>query len=213
MGVDDGDPDPDEEGVRATPAVCLDANELWGIRVLDPVLYAAEKGAFRPVWSESILEEVDRTQKAKGRDHSNRLDAMRRAFPKAAFDQQPFLQRVPGEIEPDDHHVVAAALAGGATIIVTNNADDFPAAALESVGLTRMQLCAFVIWLLEERRDYWIRGLGKCVADKSRPTLTAEEFLTRMARDCPEAVARVREVVTEIEERVAIERLLNAARG
>lgn len=108
----------------------------------DLLLETASAGAFRPLWSSRVEEELRRTLKTR---HEVRkwdpeesqayitrlLRNMNRALPDARVVGWEWLeesiQRLP---DPDDRHVVAAALQGQASVIVTANLKDFLDSAL-----------------------------------------------------------------------------------
>lgn len=104
--------------------VLLDANVLVPQRLSSLLLTLAEHDLFQPRWSEEILDEVERTLIHKlGLDPvkaSRRLDAMRRAFPRAMVTGHEDLQ---GDLrcDPKDRHVYSAAQVGFADVLVTFN--------------------------------------------------------------------------------------------
>ena len=87
---------------------------------------------FRPLWTEQILSEVERTlivkrglAPAKAR---RRVQMMSRAFPDALVEGYEDL--IPAMTnDPKDRHVLAAAVRSGAGVIVTANLKDFPTAS------------------------------------------------------------------------------------
>src|SRR5258707_2189426 len=115
----------------------LDACALVPIALADTLLRVAEKGLYRPLWSDRILAEAQAATEEihPGIDVSKRFAQMREAFDDAMVTGWEELEpgiRLPDQ---DDRHVVAAAIRGGAQAIITANVKDFPAAALEPLGL------------------------------------------------------------------------------
>lgn len=114
----------------SAPAVLLDACTLVPIRLASCLLALAEAGLLAPLWSDEILDEVERNlpklkamtpQKAK-----QRIGAMRDAFDDEAC-VDGYEDLVPQlTCDEKDRHVLAAAIAGGAGILLTFNLKDFP---------------------------------------------------------------------------------------
>jgi hypothetical protein len=115
----------------------LDACTLVPIALADTLLRVAEKGLYRPLWSERILTEAQEAIEEihPGIDAGKRFTSMREAFGDALVTGWEELE--PGILLPDedDRHVVAAAVRGGADAIVTANLADFPATALSPFAL------------------------------------------------------------------------------
>ena len=129
-------------------AVVLDANVLATFTVADLLLRLAEAPrAFRPFWSEEILEEVRRT-------HVLRLGwppevaesfgaALRTHFPEAMVrGYEVMLGRCAND--PKDRHVLACAIQAEANLILTYNLADFPASALAPHGIHALHPAAFL---------------------------------------------------------------------
>lgn len=115
----------------------LDSCVLWPSLQRDFLLSLAVEGAFTPVWSSAILDEVERNENLKGvkrnlddveaSTRARRLVVMmERAFPSAASAGWESLEGTFGLPDPDDEHVLAAACEARADVIVTANLRDFP---------------------------------------------------------------------------------------
>src|SRR5271168_656532 len=97
--------------------VVLDACVLAPMPLCETLLRLAEEPAlYRPLWSDSILEEVGAAlekMKYGPAQVKRRLDAMRNAFPEA-FVQVPddLVQALTCIPDPKDRHVLAAAIRG-----------------------------------------------------------------------------------------------------
>lgn len=103
----------------------LDACVLLPISLTDTLLRLAQANTYRPLWSDQVLDEVERNlpkvsdavtpQKAR-----KRIDAMRGAFPDAMVTGYEALISAMTNDEKD-RHVLAAAVKGGAEVVVTAN--------------------------------------------------------------------------------------------
>lgn len=116
----------------------LDTNVVWPSLQRDFLLSLHIQGAYRAVWSEVILEELEYHETLKlvkrgidEREAEHRAQAliaqMREHFSDSVVQGWEGLAGTFGLPDPDDEHVVAAAVVGGAEVIVTKNLRDFPA--------------------------------------------------------------------------------------
>ncbi len=95
-------------------ALRLDRNDL--------LLRLAEVGAYRPLWSADVLEELRRNLDRTGA--AGRGAQMRRAFPDAEVTgYQDLIATM--TCDPKDRHVLAAAIRADAAVLVTFNIRDF----------------------------------------------------------------------------------------
>lgn len=110
----------------------FDACTLYGATLNDLLLWLADGGAFRPLWTEEVLDEVRRNVVAAGYAEAGidrRLGTMRRSFPDAMVVGYEGL--VPAmENDPKDRHVLAGAVRSNADVLVTFNVRDFPRASV-----------------------------------------------------------------------------------
>jgi predicted nucleic acid-binding protein len=166
----------------------LDTCVLVPSRARDVLLEIASTGAYRPLWSTEILDELDRalrTLLGKRGTSPEETDAyltrlflqMQTAFPDALVtDWEPLLPTIHLP-DPDDRHVVAAARTGWADVIVTDNLADFPQSALPA-SLARLSLDDFLLDQLDLYPEQVI-GAVHAVADRtgrSGPVMTAGDI-------------------------------------
>src|SRR5699024_12325541 len=105
-------------------AAVLDTSVLWPSLQRDFLLSLAAEGAYRPLWSEAILDELvsHEAQKLTGRGWKGSaadaaaqrlIDRMSQAFDDALVADWQALQGSYDLPDPDDEHVLAAAGIGG----------------------------------------------------------------------------------------------------
>lgn len=114
--------------MRAVTAF-LDTCVLYGAVLNDTLLRLAEQGAFRPHWSDDVLDELGRNLTATAgltaAMAKRRIDHMQQAFPDACLTG--YADFVDGlTCDPKDRHVLAAAVVGSCEVLVTFNTKDFP---------------------------------------------------------------------------------------
>jgi hypothetical protein len=178
----------------------LDANVLHPVSLCDLLLRFAERGFYRPLWSEEILEETAASVLARHPGIApaalaRRFDHMRRAFPDASVvGYQPLAASL--ESLGTDAHVVAAAVTGRADVIVTQNVRDFPDAVLAPHRIEAQPADDFLV------HQWWLdpQAAALVVKEQSdgtrRPHYPPRELLAhlsklvpgfaRLARDSPE---------------------------
>lgn len=120
-------------------SVLLDACVLVPNALRDALLRLAERGFYRPLWSERILDEsawavIKVHPELDAHRVCRPLDAMNATFEDALVEG--WEQVSAGLDLPDDNdrHVLAAAVRGGAQVIVTFNVKDFPEDRLLPTG-------------------------------------------------------------------------------
>ncbi|MGG5752599.1 PIN domain-containing protein [Zafaria sp. Z1313] len=110
---------------------------LWPSTQRDFVLSLAFEGAYRFVFSEAILNEVEVNEEIKRLERGDRPEdaqakahhlatRMRTVFDDSIVRDWEGLEGTYGLPDPDDEHVLAAAVVAGAGSIVTDNLRDFP---------------------------------------------------------------------------------------
>ena len=122
-------------------AAILDTSVLWPSLQRDFLLSLAAEGAYRPLWSSAVLDELvfhearklikRGVPEAEAETRAQRLiGQMSEAFNDALVTDWEPLEDTYSLPDPDDRHVVAAAAKADAEAIVTSNLKDFPAAQL-----------------------------------------------------------------------------------
>lgn len=143
----------------AEPRALLDACVLVPMVKADVLLEFAHQGAYHPLWSGRILDEVARAVPTASRGRvtlekaRRRTEIMDETFQNAGVEHQRELElRITGLPDPDDRHVVAAAISGRASVIVTENLRHFPNKELELWGLRAVSSDEFLVDLLSSNQ-------------------------------------------------------------
>ncbi|MGB3686763.1 MAG: PIN domain-containing protein [Ornithinimicrobium sp.] len=180
-------------GRPARPVAVLDANLLIPRALRDLLLSLADGKVFRPVWQQSILDELERNYPKVAVSHrgADRGEAvkevaevlanMARAFPDASVAIDELIPL--GEemtCEENDRHVLAVAVAAGATHVVTENTKDFPAASVPA-GIQVIRVDAFLCELLTSDAEAVLDAVEVMCGRYSRPTMTVAELAERFA--------------------------------
>jgi len=136
--------------------VFLDTCVLFPQTLRDVLLTAAESELYFPLWSSSVLDELERNlieDRGLTRQQTNRLrEAMISAFPESIVSGYQAL--IPAmKNHEGDRHVLAAAVRGSATVIVTENLRHFPTVACEPYEIRPRSVDEFLSELLSLDRD------------------------------------------------------------
>ena len=179
----------------SAPTVLLDACTLVPIRLTSCLLSLAEAGLFVPLWSEEILEEVERNlPRLKGMDSEKarrRVVAIREAFGDEAA-VEGYEDMVPRlSCHPKDRHVLAAAIVGGADVLATFNLQDFPLESVEPHGVVAMHPDSFLTTLLNHEPEAILEVLRADAARYRRPPTTLAEYLNGLQATVPRFADRV----------------------
>lgn len=164
----------------------LDACVLVPIAPCDTLLRMADSGAFRPLWSQRV---VDEAQRALERIHpaidpsrfQSRFRSMGESFEDAVVEGWESLEAGMTLPDPDDCHVLAAALRGRADAIVTENIKYFPQHVLEPLGIEAITVDDFLLAQLDLGPDATVRIIEAQAAQMRQPPVTAAELLRRLA--------------------------------
>ncbi|TWC01550.1 PIN domain-containing protein [Brevibacterium jeotgali] len=170
------------------PVAVLDACALIPIRLATTLLWLAEAGLFQPLWSDTILDEVQRNLPKVHVDPgtaARRVGMMRNAFGAEAlvdgFDE--LIDDM--QCDPKDRHVLAAAVAGGADTIVTFNLKDFPDHAVAPHRVQVLDPDSFLLQLLSEQLETVVSILERETASLRRPPETVTKFLATLTATAP----------------------------
>lgn len=175
--------------------VILDANVLYPFTLRDTLLRAASAAYYQVYWSSEILDEATRNLVANGvmtEAQATRLrGVLERVFPDAAVEgYEPLVAAMRND--PKDRHVAAAAVKAHAQVIVTANLKDF--ADLPD-GVEAQSPDAFLCNLFDLDARGFVELLREQADDLTRPPVTFDELLDRIARIAPDFAALVREHV------------------
>lgn len=167
----------------ATFPALFDTNVLFGFHLNDVILGMAERGLFRPLWSEHILTELSKNLLEHGLPPASvdrRLGAMRTAFPDAAV--RGFEDLV--DTMTNDHkdrHVLAAGVRANCEVLVTFNLADFPHDSVAQYDIEVVHPDAFLLDQLDLYPGQTVSVLRQLIADYSRPSLELDDLLVRLA--------------------------------
>jgi len=167
----------------ATFPALFDTNVLFGFHLNDVRLGMAERGLFRPLWSERILEELSDNLTAHGLPAANvdrRISAMRRAFPDATVSGfEDLIETMTND--PKDRHVLAAGIRANCEVLVTFNLKDFPDESVAAYDIEIIHPDRFLLDQLDLYPGPTVGVLRQLIDDYSSPTLEMEDLLVRLA--------------------------------
>lgn len=173
--------------------VFLDTCVLLKPYLCDTLLSVAEAGVYRPLWSPTVMAELDRNLARRGLDEkriTHRLEQMNQAFPDALVTgYEALIDEMAND--PKDRHVLAAAVRGGAEVLVTENLRDFPAEALSPYDLQAVSQDTFLLDQLDLRPAEVIDALRRQVSRHHREPRTIEALLAILGSPgsgCPDFV-------------------------
>lgn len=179
--------------------VVYDACVLFPAPLRDLLIRVARTGVVQAHWSDQIIEEcfraVLRERPELSADNLLRTKhLMNIALPDAnVIGHEPLIEsfHLP---DPDDRHVLAAAVRIGAQAIVTFNIGDFPASALEPLGIETKHPDDFMIEALDLAPGAIAAAVNEQAAALRNPPKTIADLLETLQRQgLPLAVARLRE--------------------
>lgn len=168
--------------------VVLDTCVLWPSVQRDFLLSLAVETLYRPLWSETLLDELEYHEAAKlvarGADKadaearaSHLLKQMRSAFEDALVEGWEPHEGTFGLPDPDDEHVLAAAVVGGAAAIVTDNVKDFPRAKVPQHILI-LKPAQFAADTVATDPEGALRALSAVSRRRRNPPQSVDELLT-----------------------------------
>ena len=187
-------------------SVLLDACVLVPSRLRDVILELASQGAFRPVCSDIIEDElvraIARIREKKGFEpdviqaaNKRLLTQMDTAFPDACvmLGSAETLTKLKYSPDPNDNHVVVAALLGRADQIVTFNLKDFPDDHLP-MDINAKGPDEFLLDLFGLNPNATFRALDTIAARTGRkgPRLEVAHILNQLEASVPQFESAVR---------------------
>lgn len=162
----------------------FDTNVLYGALLNDVILELADRGLFRPLWSEDVLCELARNLVRNGEESAlveKRIGTMRRYFADAMVTGYDDL--VPTMTNDEkDRHVLAAAVRGGAEVLVTFNTRDFPAVSVEPFDLEVVHPDDFLLDQLDLYHAQTLRALVDLVEGYGSPAMSVADLLLALTR-------------------------------
>lgn len=172
----------------------LDANVLFPIRLCDTLLRAADIGLYLPLWTDRILDEVERNLVAQQRTTEERARrrrmAMEARFPTAVVTgYEGYIPAMPNH--PNDRHVLAAAVHADARVIVTRNLRHFPPPLIAPLRVTAQSADTFLMTLFNASPETMVEIVREQAAALTRPPLSVAQVLTRLAVETPAFVAAI----------------------
>ena len=185
--------------------VLADANVLYSRVLRDYLLYAADQEIIAITWSAQILaeatEHLQRNVAGFDQTASGRLvRAMNRAFPFAEIEPGAEHWRVLDDLalpDDDDRHVLAAAIAAEANVLCTSNPKDFPAEAVEALGVEVLTPDQLLSRLVTEYEPQMIAAHHTAVA--SLKGATDQSTVEALNRAGAPATARLMTHLLELE--------------
>lgn len=164
--------------------VVLDANTLYPPTLRGALLRMAQERLFRPMWSERILGEWERSVR---RDHPHlqdpqfaRMHDVFRFFPDAYVTGRQHLNLAQPLPDPDDEHVFATAVAGAADAIVTFNINNFPADVASDLGIEIRHPDQFLVNVIDLDPARAIKALRLQREALKNPPMSVETFLEKL---------------------------------
>jgi predicted nucleic acid-binding protein len=177
----------------------LDACVLIPIKLTDLLLRLAEADTYRLLWSQDVLDEVERNLPKVGvapDKARTRVQRMRGAFPDALVADYSAL--VPAMTNHQkDQHVLAAAVRADAAVIVTHNIKDFPPPALQPYDTDAVHPDDFLLDQLDLYPGQTMRCIREQIAECRNPAITIDHLLGTLGKTVPRFADKVREQLSQ----------------
>lgn len=179
----------------ATFPALFDTNVLFGFHLNDIILGMAERGLFRPLWSDQILAELSDNLIEHGLPTANagrRISAMQRAFPDAMVSgYEDLIENMTNN--PKDRHVLAAGIRANCEVLVTFDLPGFPEDSVAAYDIEIVHPDKFLLDQLDLYPGPTVGVLHQLISDYSSPKLEMEDLLVRLAdAGVPEFASAVR---------------------
>lgn len=173
----------------------LDTNVLYGALLNDYLLWLADRGLFRPLWSDDILTELERNLIKNGESStlvSKRLKAMRRFFPDAQVTgYEPLVDSM--TCHPKDRHVLAAAVRANAEVLVTFNLKDFPRECVAGYEIEILHPDEFLLDQLDLYPGATVNTLRLLSSIYESPVLKIDDIVTSLGVVVPQFAEAIRQ--------------------
>ena len=153
-------------------SVVLDTCAIYPAHLRDTLLRLAEFGLYRVLWSEHILDELERNLTGNGLNPesvTHLITEMEGAFADASITgYEPLIPVL--TCDPKDRHVLAAAVRANADAIITFNEVDFPPDSVDPYNIDVIHPEAFLLDLLDLSPTQVVEALHQqAAANKSAP--------------------------------------------
>lgn len=162
----------------------FDTNVLYGALLNDLILELADRGLFRPLWSQDVLFELGKNLVKHGEDSAlvqKRIGTMEHYFADAMV--RGYEDLIPTMTNDEkDRHVLAAAIRGGAEVLVTFNLRDFPEPSVERFDLEIVHPDDFLLDQLDLYHSVTLRALVEVVESYNSPAMTMDDYLIALIR-------------------------------
>jgi predicted nucleic acid-binding protein len=164
--------------------VFVDSATLYPISLADLVLRLAEAGMFDLLWSDHLLDEIQRVLvDKKGLPNQSAryfCECIREAFPEGRIEPELYLPLVASRSgpDPDDHVHSAAAVAGGATVVLSADKTGYP--VRDIAPARRRNPDAFLTALLR-RHPQDVLSVVDALGESLRSPLARAAVLARLA--------------------------------
>lgn len=167
----------------------FDACVLIPINLCDLVLRLAEAEVFTPLWTEEILDEVERnlvTGIGLPREKAaRRMQFMVAAFPEAMVTgYRPLTDSM--TCESKDRHVLAGAVRSGAEALVTANLKDFPLKSTAPYDVEVVHPDTFLLEQLDLHGKETLQVIRETAARRNRPPNTERDILSALRSTVPQ---------------------------
>ncbi|SAG82321.1 Uncharacterised protein [Enterobacter hormaechei] len=167
--------------------VVLDACVLYPSFLRDLLIRLELTGLYQPKWSASIENEWQRNLLANRTDLTEdqikrTATLMNKAVPDALVTGfEPLIDSIDLP-DVNDRHVAAAAVRSNAEIIVTLNLKDFPAPALDALGIEALHPDDFVMDLFDLNRALVLSAVTTQRSSLRKPPVSVDEYLEALLR-------------------------------
>ncbi len=184
----------------ASFGVVVDACVLIPAALRDTLIRAAVRDLYRPYWSETILQEVERNlvraQLTTAAQAQRLVDVLRTRFPRAMAEG--YEQLIPSMTTRDegDRHVAAAAVTTHARVIVTFNLRDFPEEALAPYGIEAQHPDTFLTDLVDLAPELMRQVIEQQAAALRNPPKTYHDILDNLTGQVPRFAPLMRTLST-----------------